>query len=143
MALVIDDRLLIDVLADNHDDWLRREMQHSAVYTTGAWYYRVASAAHHGSGTSSLSGRLSRLDPEQQQATLARIDQLPDWIGLIGPRLLIPVMAALDTRRRPNVLTAEALALAVVTDSSIVVTVDAPLLRQCSQDLGITFRVAT
>lgn len=143
MALVIDDRLLIDVLADNHDDWLRREMQHSAVYTTGAWYYRVASAAHHGSGTGSLSGRLSRLDPEQQQATLARIDQLPDWIGLIGPRLLIPVMAALDTRRRPNVLTDEALALAVVTDSSIVVTVDAPLLRQCSQDLGITFRVAT
>lgn len=143
MALVIDDRLLIDVLADNHDGWLRREIQHSAVYTTGAWYYRVASAAHHGSGTGSLSGRLGRLDPEQEQATLARIDQLPDWIGLIGPRLLIPVMAALDTRRRPNVLTAEALALAVVTDSSIVVTVDAPLLRQCSQDLGITFRVAT
>jgi len=143
MALVIDDRLLIDVLADNHADWLRREMQHSAVYTTGAWYYRVASAAHHGSGAGSLSGRLGRLDPEQQQATLARIDQIPDWIGLIGPRVLIPVMAALDTRRRPNVLTAEALALAVVTDSSIVVTVDAPLLRQCSQDLGITFRVAT
>ena len=82
MALVIDDRLLIDVLADSHEDWLRREMEHSAVYMTGAWYYRVASAAHHGSGTGSLSGRLGRLHPEQQQATLARIDELPEWIRM-------------------------------------------------------------
>ncbi len=143
MALVIDDHLLVDVLADNQDEWLRDEMERSAVYTTAAWYYRVASAARRGSGTGALSGRLARLDPAQRDEARARIDRLPDWIGLIGPRVLIPVMASLEIRRRPNLLTAEALALALVTDSSIVVTVNAPLLREGAHDLGISYREMT
>jgi hypothetical protein len=90
-----------------------------------------------------LSGRLTRLDPAQRDEALARIDRLPDWIGLVGPRLLIPVMASLETRRRPNLLAAEALALALVTDSTIVVTVRSPLLREGARDLGITYREMT
>lgn len=140
MALVIDDHLLVEVLADNPSDWLRDEMDRSAVYTTAAWYYRVASAAHRGSGTGTLSGRLAQLDPAQRDEVLARIDRLPDWIGLVGPRLLVPVMASLETRRRPNLLTAEALALALVTDSTITVTVESPLLREGARDLGIDYR---
>ncbi|MGH9014883.1 MAG: hypothetical protein ACRDZ1_13240 [Acidimicrobiia bacterium] len=50
-------------------------------------------------------------------------------------------MASLETRRRPNVLTAEALALALLIDGTIAVTVDAPLLREGARDLGITYRV--
>jgi hypothetical protein len=143
MAVVIDDHLLVDLLADNTSDWLRGEVDRSAVYTTAAWYYRVARAARRGSGTGTLSGRLARLDPAQRDEALARIDRLPDWIGLVGPRLLIPVMASLETRRRPNVLTAEALALALVTDSTIIVTVNSPLLREGARDLGITYREMT
>ncbi|MGH9014882.1 MAG: hypothetical protein ACRDZ1_13235 [Acidimicrobiia bacterium] len=84
MALVIDDHLLIDVLADTHSDWLRGEMEHSAIYTTAAWYYRVARAAHRGSGNGALSGRLGQLDPAQRDEILIRIDQLPQWSGSSG-----------------------------------------------------------
>jgi hypothetical protein len=143
MALVIDDHLLIDVLADTHDEWLRAEMARSAIYTTTAWYYRVASAARRGSGSGTLSGRLAQLESAPRAELLTQLGRLPDWIGLIGPRLLVPVMAALETRRRPNVLTAEALALALVIDGAIAVTVDAPLLRVCAHDLGITIHVQT
>jgi hypothetical protein len=139
----MDDHLLVDLLAESASDWLRREIDQSAVYTTAAWYYRVASAAHRGSGAGSLSGRLARLDPDQRAEALARVDELPDWIGLLGPRLLIPVMASLETRRRANVLTAEALAVALVTDSAIAVTVDSPLLREGARDLGVTYREVT
>ena len=52
-------------------------------------------------------------------------------------------MASLETRRRPNVLTAEALALALLAEGAIAVTVDAPRLRQGAQDLGITIHVRT
>ena len=141
MALVIDDHLLVDVLTDTHPDWLQAEMARSAIYTTSAWYYRVASAAHHGSGTGSLSRRLSQLGPQSALETQARMARLPDWIGLVGPRVLIPIMAALETRRRPNLLTAEALALALLTTSVIIVTVDAPLLRAGAEDLGLAYRV--
>ena len=143
MALVVDDHLLVDLLADNPSDWLRGELDRSAVYTTPAWYHRVASAARRGSGTRTLSGRLTRLDPVQRDEVLARIDRLPDWIGLVGPRLPIPVRASLETRRRPNVLAAEALALALVTDGTIVVTVSSPLLREGARDLGIIYRETT
>lgn len=49
-------------------------------------------------------------------------------------------MAALVTRRRPNVLMAEALAVAMITDSEIVVSTDSALLREGAADLGIEYR---
>ncbi len=115
MALVVDDHLLLDVLADSARGWLAAETVRSAIYTTSSWYYRVASAADHGTGTGSLSGRISALPDEDQRAVRSRIGSLPDSIGLIGPRTLVPVMAGLRTPRRLNYLSAEALALAILT----------------------------
>ncbi len=138
MAIVIDDHLLVDVLADTTTEWLRAQVKQSVIYTTGSWYYRLANAAHRGSGQGTLSRRLAQLPAEFHRE---RIDELPDWIGLVGPRLLVPVMAAIETRRRPNVLTAEALAVAVLTNSEIVVSTDSPLLRDGDSDLGIEYRV--
>jgi hypothetical protein len=138
VAIVIDDHLLIDVLTETTTGWLREQVEQSVIYTTGSWYYRLANAAHRGSGHGSLSRRLAELPAELRGE---RIDRLPDWIGLFGPRLLVPVMAAIETRRRPNVLTAEALAVAVVTDSQVVVSTDSPLLREGAIDLGIEYRV--
>jgi hypothetical protein len=141
VAVVVDDHALLNLLTDAHRGWLRSEVAHSAIYTTAAWYYRVASAAHRGTGDGQLSRRLVALESETRLDTLAKIDQLPEWVGLIGPRALIPVMATLDVRRRPNGLTAEALALALVTESTLAVSVDAPLLRDGADDLGIEYRL--
>ena len=66
-----------------------------------------------------------------------RIDNLSDCIGLVGPRLLVPVMASIVTRRRLNGLAAEALAVAVVTDRSLVVSTEHPLIRDVARGLGI------
>lgn len=138
MAIVIDDHHLIDVLADTTTGWLRDQVEQSVVYTTSSWYYRVASAAHRGSGTGTLSRRLARF-PESLRRE--RIDSLPDWVGLLGPRLVVPVMATIATRRQPDALTAEALAVAVITDGSLVVSTDSPLLRSGAGDLGIEYRI--
>jgi hypothetical protein len=140
MALVVDDHLLLDLLAGSAPTWLTSELESSAVYTTSGWYYRVALAFQRGTGSGSLSGRLAVLDPEQAQRLVDTVAHLPDWVGLIGPRVLVPVMAALVLRRRPNWLTAEALAVALVTESTICVTVDAPLLRDGAEDLGVPIR---
>lgn len=140
MALVVDDHLLLDLPTETHPAWLDDELQRSAVYTTGTWYYRVAMAMRRGTGSESLSSRLVNLEPERQRSVLDKIGQLPDWIGLIGPRVLVPVMADLLVERRPKLLTAEALAVAMITDGTIVVT-DSPIRRSGANDLGIHCRL--
>lgn len=138
MAIVIDDHLLIDVLAETASGWLRDHVEHSVIYTTSSWYSRVANAAHRGTGDGTLSRRLSQLPDDFRRE---RIDNLPDWVGLLGPRMVVPVMASIITRRRPNVLTAEALAVAVVTESWLVVSTDSKLMRDGAGDLGVEYRV--
>jgi hypothetical protein len=142
MALVVDDHLLLDLLTETHPAWLADVLQQQTVYTTGSWYYRVALAMRRGSGSGTMSSRLADLEPENQRRLLDKIGRLPDWIGLIGPRVLVPVMSDLSVRRQPNLLTAEALAVALVTDATICVTVDSPLLRGGADDLGIRYRLA-
>ena len=61
MAIVVDDHLLLDLLAGDPNGWLRAETEHSAVSTTAAWYYRLANAAHRGSGEGSMSRKLAGL----------------------------------------------------------------------------------
>jgi hypothetical protein len=61
VALVVDDHLLLDLLTNDPDEWLRAETDHSAVYTTAAWYYRLANAWHRGSGAGALSRKLALL----------------------------------------------------------------------------------
>jgi hypothetical protein len=138
VAIVVDDHLLLDLLTNDPDEWLRAETDHSAGYTMAARYYRLANASHRGSGDGALSRKLALL-PEGFQRE--RIDNLSDRIGFVGPRLLVPVMASLPTRRRPNVLAAEALAVALVTGSSLVVSTDGALLREGARDLDIDYRV--
>lgn len=50
-------------------------------------------------------------------------------------------MAALRTPRRLNYLSAEALALAVTAEASIVVRTDGPLLRGACNALQVEYRV--
>ncbi|MEJ7721845.1 MAG: hypothetical protein WKF58_16095 [Ilumatobacteraceae bacterium] len=50
-------------------------------------------------------------------------------------------MAALSVRRRPNLLTAEALASALVTKGDLVVSVESPILHSGADDLGVSYRL--
>lgn len=141
MALVIDDHLLLDHLVGRLTGWTAEQVRGSAAYTTATWYYRVANAAVRGSGTGSLSGRIAALPDDEQAALRSKITALPDSIGLVGPRTLVPIMAALRTPRRLNYLSAEALALAVVAEASIAVRTDGPLLRDACTTMGVEYRV--
>jgi len=141
VALVIDDHLLLEHLVGRLSGWTAQQVRDSAVYTTASWYYRVANAAVHGSGSGSLSGRIASLPDEEQRALRSKIASLPGSIGLVGPRTLVPIMVALRTTRRLNYLSAEALALAVTAEASIIVRTDSPLLRDACAALHVEYRL--
>lgn len=141
MATVVDDHLLLDLLTGSAEGWLAAEASSSAIYTTSTWYYRVASAAHHGTGSGALSGRISSLPDEEQRIVRARLGALPESYGLIGPRTLVPVMASLRTPRNFNFLSAEALALAILTESTVAVRTNSPPLREACEALDVAYRV--
>ena len=141
MASVVDDHLLLDLLSGTARGWLAEEATSAAIYTTSSWYYRVASAAEHGTGDGALSGRIASLPDGEQRLVRARLGSLPESYGLIGPRTLVPVMAALRTPRHVNFLAAEALALAVLTESAIAVRTNSPPLRDACEALQVQSRV--
>ena len=141
MASVVDDHLLIDLLSGTARGWLAEEATSAAIYTTSSWYYRVASAAEHGTGDGALSGRIASLPDNEQQIVRARLASLPESYGLIGPRTLVPVMAGLRTPRHINFLAAEGVALALLTESTIAVRTNSPPLREACEALHVEYRV--
>lgn len=141
MALVVDDHLLLDLLAEDIRGWLASAVQQEAVYTTASWYYRLASAAEHGSGTGSLSGRLAGLPEPVRNAVRHRLLELPQTVGLVDARVVVPMMAGLRTPRRLNYLSAEAMALAVLTEATVAVRTDNPLLRDACAALHVGYRM--
>ena len=62
---------------------------------------------------------------------------MPAEIGLVSLRRLVPVMTTLDSGRRLNLLTAEAVASALLLDADLAVTASSPLLDDVCDRLGI------
>lgn len=141
MAVVIDDRLLLDVLAGRAPASVATQLRSGGVFTTSAWYYRLGRAAFAGSGQGALSGPLTSLEPNVRQEVVAALQALPEGIGLLHPRVVVPVMLALRVRRQLNVLSAEALAVAMLVEGELLVTIDAPVLRAGAEDLGVGYTV--
>lgn len=112
-----------------------------AVDTTGCWYYRLARACASGGGAGSLSGEFAALDPGRRSQAQASLERLPDAIGLIRSRTVVPVMAALRVKRQLNMLTAEALAVALVTGGRLLVSVESQLLAAGADDLRLSYLV--
>jgi hypothetical protein len=81
------------------------------------------------------------MSPVANEQLLAVLDDLPPEIVVPAPRLLVPVMGTLRLRRRVNYLTAEGLAAALVIGATIRVAVEAPLLRDACEELGIELQV--
>lgn len=93
--IVIDDQLLLDALSGRAGASIGDALERGEVFTTGCWYYRLGRAVAAGVGTGSLSGRFEALDPPTRTHALRALDELPEEIGLLGLRGLVPVMQAL------------------------------------------------
>lgn len=100
----------------------------------------VGPRAHDGASSGALTRALSDLTVAQQARVVASAQRLPDHVGLLSLRDLIPVMTALDAGRRLNLLTAEAIAAALALDATLVVTTDSALLTESSARVGVDVR---
>ncbi len=138
--LVIDDALLLGVLARTAVSEVQEAAKAAEVFTTHSWYWRLARALHDPVSTGSLTRRFGGLEREAQTRVLADIERLPSEIGLVSSRRLVPAMATLDAGRRLNLLTAEAVATAVMIDAAIAVTTESALMAESCCRLGIELR---
>lgn len=66
MILVVDDALLLSVLAGGATGEIGDALERGDLFTTGSWYYRLARAAHDWTFAGALSSAVDLLSPEQQ-----------------------------------------------------------------------------
>lgn len=135
--IVVDDHTLLAVLAGNVDEDVRRLIPTGEVFTTGSWYYRLARAVHDPGSGGSLSRQFISLPDEVRSGVLGALEELPYEIGLLSPRVLVPVMASLSGVGRFNHLNAEAIAACLVLPARLRVVAAAPMLRTACERLGI------
>jgi hypothetical protein len=141
--IVVDDAVLLAVvtgrpagLADSAGAAAARR----EVFTTGSWFWRLARAlARPGPGALSRAP-MAMSEDERRRSEMAMAD-LPAEIGLIGLRRLVPVMRALPGQL--NLLTAEAVAAALILGGSIVVSTESPLLASAAATAGMTVEVVS
>jgi hypothetical protein len=84
---------------------------------------------------------MAELPDEARRRALGALDELPDEVGLLGLRAVVPTMVALQIGRQPNLLASEALAAALLLEAEILVATDAPLIRDGAAHLGLAYRV--
>ncbi len=141
--IVIDDALLLAVLADHHGDRvdaLGVAASGAEVFTTGSWYWRLARALAR-PGTGALSRALAATSEQERRHIEAALGDLPAGIGILSLRRLVPVMRALPGQL--NLLTAEAVAAAVVLGGGIVVSTQSPLLARAAATAGVAVEVVS
>jgi hypothetical protein len=141
-VIVVDDHLLLAVLVGRAGAAVPPFTEADDVFTTGSWYYRLARAVHDPAFTGALSRRVTALDPEMRRGVIASLDELPPEVGVLSPRVLVPVMAALSEIGHFNHLHAEGLATALVLPAGLRVTVASELLRSACSRLHINLTVS-
>lgn len=139
--IVIDDRLLLAALSGTAPTDITTALDRGEVFTTGSWYYRLGRAVTAGSGSGALSSRFQALPEVERRRVASSLEELPEQVGLLSLRVVVPVMQALAVSRPLNFLNAEALGAALLLDATIAVTVDAPLLRAGAHDLAVDYRL--
>ena len=138
--VVVDDAVLLDVLAGNAQADIRRAVEAGELFTTGCWYYRLSRAVHSEPMSGALSRRLAAFSVERRLQVVTALNVLQPEIGLLGLRTLVPIMRALKVTRPVNMLTAEALAAALFLDADLVVMTGHPTLEASADELGLRYR---
>lgn len=135
--IVIDDRLLLGVVAESTSPIVRPYLdahEQGQLFTTGSWYWRLARALGD-PGQGALSRTWMGMEETEQRRASVAMDRLPPRLGLLSLRRLVPVMAALPGHW--NLLTAEAVATAIVVEGTISVTTHSELLARAAAIAGI------
>jgi hypothetical protein len=135
--IVVEDKLIFAVLAEKPEPAVTgfiNAADRGEVFPTGSWCWLLAHALA-GPGDGSLSRALDVLSVAERIRVRLSLETLPPSIGLITLRRLVPVMAALTGQL--NLLTAEALATAVVLDARIAVTTASDLLDRTAVQVGV------
>lgn len=140
-VVVVDDRLLLAVLAGVAPREIALAAQTGDVFTTGSWYYRLGRAANDPSMQGVLSKAVFALPAARQARVLGAIDKLPGEIGLLSLRRLVPVIADFEPALHLNLLAAEAAASAYVLKARVVVTAETPLLAKACEYLDVEYEV--
>jgi len=139
--IVVDDLLLLEVLAGVAESNTQAAFESGEVFTTGSWYWRLAKAVR----TDRLEGALTRgfndLGVPEQRLVQDHLAELPPSVGLLDYRKLVPVMTAIDVGRSLNMLAADAIATAMTIDGTILVRTDAPLVRFAAHVLALGYGV--
>lgn len=86
MNVLVDDRLLREVLLEQEPSWLGRARGAGQLFTTGLWYYRLCSALWSPAVTGSLSGPISRLPAVLRSQVLEQVAGLPGTVQLLSLR---------------------------------------------------------
>lgn len=124
--LIVDDALLLRVLALTAPDDILDEARTGQVFTTGSWYYRLAKAVAQPRVAGALSSAMTALPSDAEERARNGLRSLPPIIGMLDLRGLVPTMVALDVGRPLNFLAVEAIAAAVLLDGGLVVSTKPP-----------------
>jgi hypothetical protein len=135
--LIVDDRLLLEVLSGTQSPSLERFVLAAAageLCTTGSWYWRLGRALSR-PGRGALTRVFADLSEPEQARVRAALNDLPPGIGLLSLRTLVPIMRTLPGQL--NLLTAEAIAAGLVLDATIAVTTPSELLATSAAEVGV------
>ncbi len=135
-AVLLDDHLTATAILGGV---LPTAVAGAGLYTTGYWYYRLCHAYRSKTVTGSLS---SRFPVAVLDGVVAAMLTLPEEIGIIGLRILAPIMADIVKDQRLNVLNLEGVAAAAHLGAAVHVAAvnDGPKLRAACRwlDIGYT-----
>ena len=137
--IVVDDRLLFDVLAGTELSEFG-EFAKAGIATTFSWYYRLARAISSGRIDGSLSRAFAELTDDRRRYVQGLLDHLPEYLEILHPRELVPTMSALMALTSVNFITAEVIATSMILEAEIVVTTTSPLLNRAARLAGVECR---
>ena len=89
----------------------------------------------------SLSRRVAELSGARRNALQVGLGRPPECIAVVDARGLVPVMVAVADATRANLLTADAVATALVLEASIAVTVTSELMDEASAVAHVEVRL--
>lgn len=134
---LVDDQLLGQVLRRQAPS----SLSSTELFTTGYWFVRLCQAVL---GANERPGVLSRpfsdLPPDLRTRATQAVLELPAEIGLLSLRELAPTIALLRRRHQLNILGLEALAVAVLLQANVFLSVNSLLLEAAlaSENLSVT-----